>query len=118
MGDIGIEDLSNNLQGATRAVEFESTGGGSKLVRKTNEHLEAEKNLQGKSGDELNMAKRELTKQRSTEPEESCKRCRKSKTNKLSVNRAFVLITFPKYFCTLVCEVECSSSSPSCLLRI
>ena len=64
MGDISIEDITKNLPRAARAVEFESTGGGNKLVKKTEEHLEAEKNLQGKDGDELRMAKRELTEQR------------------------------------------------------
>ena len=34
------------------------------MVKKTKEHLEAEKNLRGKEGDALTMAKRELTKQR------------------------------------------------------
>ena len=41
-----------------------SRGGGAKMVKKTEEHLEAEKNLRGKQGDALRMAKRELTKQR------------------------------------------------------
>ena len=65
MGDINIEDIAKNLPRGSRAVEFESSGGGgNKLVKKTKEHLEAEKNLRGKDGDELKMAKRELTKQR------------------------------------------------------
>ena len=34
------------------------------LVRKTQEHLEAEKNLKGKESEELKVAKRELSKQR------------------------------------------------------
>ena len=43
----------HTLPSAARAVEFESTGGGKKLggkklVKKTKEHLEAEKNLRGK----------------------------------------------------------------------
>ena len=53
MGDISIEDITKNMLSAARAVEFESTGGGNKLVKKTKEHLEAEKNLRGKDGDEL-----------------------------------------------------------------
>ena len=65
MGDISIEDLVKNLSRAAKAIEFESSGGGgAKLVNKTKEHLDAEKNLRGKDGDELKMAKRELTKQR------------------------------------------------------
>ena len=64
MENISIEDVTKNLPRAARAVEVESTAGGNKLVKKTKEHLEAEKNLQGKTGDELKMAKRELTKQR------------------------------------------------------
>ena len=58
---------------------------GNKLVKKTKGHLEAEKNLRGKDGDELKMAKRELNKGENTEPEESCKRCRRSRTSKLLV---------------------------------
>ena len=34
------------------------------MIKKTKEHLEAEKKLRGTDGDELKMAKRELTKQR------------------------------------------------------
>ena len=65
MGDINIEDIVENLPMAARAIEFESSrGGGAKMVKNTEEHLEAEKNLRGKEGDALNMAKRELTKQR------------------------------------------------------
>ena len=64
MGDISIEDIVKNLPRAARAPEFESSGGeGNKLVKKTEEHLEAEKNLRGKDGDELKTAKRGLTKQ-------------------------------------------------------
>ena len=64
MGDISIEDITKNLPNAAKATEFESIGGGNKLVKKTEEHLETEKNLRGKDGEELKMAKRVLTKQR------------------------------------------------------
>ena len=64
MGEISIEDITKNSPSAARAVEFESIGGGNKLVKKTRGHLEAEKNLRGKNCDELMMARRELTKQR------------------------------------------------------
>ena len=61
---ISIEDFTKNLPRAARVVEFESTGRGNKFVKKTKEHLQAEKNLRGKSGDKLKMVKREFTKQR------------------------------------------------------
>ena len=49
LGGIRIEDIAKNLPRAARAIEFESSrGGGNKLVKKTKEHLEAEKNLRGK----------------------------------------------------------------------
>ena len=65
MGNINIEDIAENLPMAARAIEFESSGGErAKMVKKTKEHLDAEKNLRGKDGEELKMAKRELTKQR------------------------------------------------------
>ena len=65
MGDINIEGILENLPMAARAIEFEfSRGGGAKMVKKTEEHLEAEKNLRGKEGDALKITKRELTKQR------------------------------------------------------
>ena len=61
---VKLEDITKKLPSAARAVEFEPTGGGNKLVKKTKEHLEAEKNLRGKDGEELKIASRELTKQR------------------------------------------------------
>ena len=66
MDDISIEDIVKNLPRAARAIEFGSSGGGggAKMVKKTKEHLDAEKNLRGKDGDEMKMAKRELTNQR------------------------------------------------------
>ena len=64
MGDISIEDITKNLPSAAGAVEFESTGGSNKLVKKTKEHLEAENHLRGKDGEELKVAKRELTEQK------------------------------------------------------
>ena len=57
MGDTSIEDITKNLPNAAKAIEFETTGGGNRLSKKTKEHLEAEKNLRGKDGDELKMAK-------------------------------------------------------------
>ena len=57
MGDISIEDITKNLPNAAKAIEFESTGGGNRWIKKTKEHLEAEKILRGKDGDELKMAK-------------------------------------------------------------
>ena len=42
---VDIEDITKCIQKATRAVEFESTGGRNTLVRKTKEHLETVKNL-------------------------------------------------------------------------
>ena len=65
MGDIRIKDIAKNLPRAARAIEFESSrGGGNKLVKKTKEHLEAERKVRGKDGDALQMTERELTKQR------------------------------------------------------
>ena len=60
MGGISIEDITNNLPNAARAVEFESTEGGNELVKKTKE----QPNLQGKIGEYLKEAKREQAKQR------------------------------------------------------
>ena len=45
MGDISIEDITKKLPIAARAVEFESTGGRNRMVKKTLAHSEAEKNL-------------------------------------------------------------------------
>ena len=64
MGEISIDDISKNIPKAARAVEFESLGGGNKLVKKTKKHLEVEKKLRGKAGEELKEAKRELAKQK------------------------------------------------------
>ena len=52
MGDISIEDITKKLPMAARAVEFESTGGRNRLIKKTRDHLEAEKSLTGKEGEE------------------------------------------------------------------
>ena len=46
MGDISIEDITKNLPNAAKAIEFESTGGGNRLIKKTKEHLEAEENCE------------------------------------------------------------------------
>ena len=43
MGEISIDDITKNTPKAAGAVEFESSGGGNKLVKKTKERLEAEK---------------------------------------------------------------------------
>ena len=65
LSDISIEDMVKNLPTAARAIEFESSRGeGAKMVKKTKEHFDAEKNLRGKDDDELKMAKKELTKHR------------------------------------------------------
>ena len=46
MGHIHIVDIVENLPMAARVIEFESIrGGGAKMVKKTQEHLEVEKNL-------------------------------------------------------------------------
>ena len=64
MENISIEDITKNLPRAVRAVEFESTARGNKLVKKTKVHLEAEKNLRGKDGDELKIAKNDQAKKK------------------------------------------------------
>ena len=64
MGEISIEDITNCIPSAARALEFETNGGRDQLVKKTKEHLEAEKSLGGKLGEELKEAKRKLAKQR------------------------------------------------------
>ena len=56
IGEVSIEDITKNLPKAAKAVEFESRGGRNKMVRKTQEHLEAEKNLKGKEGEELKIS--------------------------------------------------------------
>ena len=53
MGEVSIEDITKNLLTAAKAVEFESKVGRNRLVKKTREHLEAEKNLRRKEGEEL-----------------------------------------------------------------
>ena len=42
LGEVSIEDITKKLPKTARTVEFESTRGGNKMVRKTPEHLEAE----------------------------------------------------------------------------
>ena len=59
-----LKILRRILPRAVRAVEFESTGRGNKLVKKTKVHLEAEKNLRGKDGDELKIAKNDQAKKK------------------------------------------------------
>ena len=54
----------NCIPRAARAVVFESAGGGNKLTKKTQEHVEAEKNLRGRTGEELKEAKTKLAMQR------------------------------------------------------
>ena len=58
-----FDDITKNKPKAVRAVEFKSAGGGNKLVKKTKGHLEAEKKLRGKAGEERKEVKRNLTKQ-------------------------------------------------------
>ena len=60
--DLSIEDITNSLLKAARAVDFDSTEGRNKLTKETKEHAEAERNLREKDGDELKLAKRELNK--------------------------------------------------------
>ena len=55
MGEVSIGDITKNLPKAAKAVEFESNGGTNKTVKKTREHLEAEKSLKGKEGEELKI---------------------------------------------------------------
>ena len=64
MGEISIDDITKNIPKAAGEVEFDSAGRGNKPVKKTKEHLEAEKKLRGKAGEELNVSKRELAKPR------------------------------------------------------
>ena len=64
MGEISIDDITKNTPKAARAVDFESSGGGNKLAKKTKERLESEKKFWWKAGEELKEAKRNLAKQR------------------------------------------------------
>ena len=48
MGEISIEDITKCIPNAARVVEFEKAGGRNQLVKKTVEHLEAERNLRGR----------------------------------------------------------------------
>ena len=64
MGEVGVEDITECVPKAARAVEFEAAGKRNRLVKKTTEHLEAEKNLSRRTGEELKMAKSNLAKRR------------------------------------------------------
>ena len=63
-GEVSNENITECIPKASGAVEFESAGRRKTLVPKTTEHLEAEKNLCGRTVEELKMAKRNLAKQR------------------------------------------------------
>ena len=64
MEEISIEDITKNMPRLAKAVEFDSAGGGCKLVKKTKERLEAKKRLRGNDGEELKVAKRDFAKQK------------------------------------------------------
>ena len=64
MGEVSIEDITECIPKAASTVDFESAGRRNRLVKKTAELLEAERNLRGKIGEELKVAKRNLAKQR------------------------------------------------------
>ena len=64
IGEISIEDTTKCIPDAARTVEFETVGGRNQLVKKSKEHIEAEKILRVKIGKELTAAKRKLAKQR------------------------------------------------------
>ena len=90
-GEVSIEDITKNMPMAAKAIEFESAGGRNRLVKRTPEHLGAEKNLRGKEGEELQIAKQNcLSKEGSTRPEEYCRRHRRSDANRTSVTRCTV----------------------------
>ena len=60
---VSIEDITECIPEAAKAVEFESAAMRNRSVKKTREHLEAEKNVRGRTGEELKMANWNLAKQ-------------------------------------------------------
>ena len=80
LGEVSTEDMSKKWPKAARSFEFESARGGNKAVRKTLEHLEAEKNLRGKEGEEA--ARRRLSKhRRKFKAQRIVEETKKAKTN-------------------------------------
>ena len=63
MGEISTEDITECIPKAARAVDFVSVEGKHRLVKKTAEHLEVERNLRGKKGEELKIVIRNFAKQ-------------------------------------------------------
>ena len=47
MGDVSIEGIPQELSKTASANEFESSGKGTRIVKKSKEHIEAERNLRG-----------------------------------------------------------------------
>ena len=64
MGEVSIEDITECIPKAASTVDIESAGRRNRLVKKTAELLEAERNLRGKIEEELKDAEKELGKQR------------------------------------------------------
>ena len=64
MGVVSIEDITESISRAARAAEFEAAGGRNRWMKKTKAHLETEKKLRRKTGEELKEAKRNLTKKK------------------------------------------------------
>ena len=60
MEEVSIEDITECILKAARAVDFESAGRRSGLVKKTTEHLEAERKLRGTMGEELKVTQKEI----------------------------------------------------------
>ena len=50
VGEISIEDLTTINPDAARAINFKRTAVRCQLIKKTKEHIEAEKHLLGKRG--------------------------------------------------------------------
>ena len=70
MGEVSIEEITESIPKAVRAVDFGSAGWRNRWVKKTTEHLEAAKKLRGKFG-------KEPKKGESNEPQESFNHCRR-----------------------------------------
>ena len=62
--EVSIKTSQKYFPKAAGAVDFQSAGWRNRQVKKTAEHLEAERNLRGIFGEELKMATRNLAKQR------------------------------------------------------